>query len=443
MGERPCVAVAFSGGRDSTALLHVVLRQAAASGLRVAALHVHHGLQPRADAWLAQLRRRCAGWARQGAPLEFDARRLPGQPGPGESVEAWARRGRYAALAEMANAAGCSLVLLAHHRRDQAETFLLQALRGGGAAGLSGMPATAMRDGLTWARPWLHLPREAIESYVRRHRLRFIDDASNDDPRYARNRLRLQVWPALTGAFTDAEACLVAAATRAQQEAACLVELAQADLADIEAGDGLLIDSWCRLSVARRANALRAWLRRRCGAGPAEPFLQRLLKELPAGAAPARWPGEGGELRRYRGVLRWWPEPASDRSEPHATPLRITSPGRYAVPSWQGVLHVLPVAQGGVALSCLAGAQLRPRAGGERFQRGARGVARSLKKQYQAAGLAAWERNAPLLYGEGGELVFVPGLGIDGRALAPEGVPQVMLRWEPTEGAPGATPGKP
>jgi tRNA(Ile)-lysidine synthase len=442
MSDRPLVAVAFSGGRDSTALLHAVLRLAAGSGLRVAALHVHHGLQPQADRWLEQLRRRCARWTRAGASLSFHFQRLEGEPGPGDSVDAWARRGRYAALAEMAHAVGSSLVMLAHHRRDQAETFLLQALRGGGAAGLSGMPRDVVREGITWARPWRDMPREAIEAYIRQHRLRFIDDASNDDPRFARNRMRLQVWPALSAAFPDTEASLAAAAQRASQEAACLAELASEDLGRASDGAGVVIARWAELSIARRGNALRTWLRERSGRSPSEASLQRLLAEVPAGAAPARWPLEGGELRRYRGELRWLPSAPRGVSADAAV-LHVPAPGRYPVPAWHGMLHVTAVAHGGVALSRLATVQLRPRAGSEQFQRGARGVARSLKKQYQAAGLAAWERNAPLLYCEGGRLLYVPGLGIDGRALAPEGVPQVMLRWEPALDASRVPQGKP
>ena len=121
------VAVAASGGRDSTALLHATLRAAQPSGIEVLALHVHHGLHADADAWQAHVHAQARRWG-----AGFDTRRLAGQPGPGDSVEAWARRGRYQALAEMARAAGCDLVLLAQHQRDQAETFLLQAMRGGG-----------------------------------------------------------------------------------------------------------------------------------------------------------------------------------------------------------------------------------------------------------------------------------------------------------------------
>ena len=127
----PVVAVAVSGGRDSTALLHATARAAVGTGVEVLALHVHHGLQAEADDWLRHVRAQCRRWAGAGLPLRLDWRRLAGQPAPGDSIEAWARRGRYAALAEMAQAGGAGLVLLAHHRRDQSETVLLQALRGG------------------------------------------------------------------------------------------------------------------------------------------------------------------------------------------------------------------------------------------------------------------------------------------------------------------------
>src|SRR6185295_9980558 len=102
-------------------------------------------------------------------------------------------------------------------RRDQAETFLLQALRSAGVAGLAGMPREAERDGVTWLRPWLDVPREAVESYLRRYRLRYVDDDSNIDTRWARNRLRHDVWPALSDAFPQAEASLAAAADWAQE----------------------------------------------------------------------------------------------------------------------------------------------------------------------------------------------------------------------------------
>ena len=144
------VAVAVSGGRDSMALLHALARAGRERGVEVWALHVHHGLMAKADDWAAFVERTCKRWS-----VPFAMQRLAGVPARGDSVEAWARAGRYAALVAMAHAAGCDTIALAHHRGDQAETFLLQALRGAGVAGLAAMPARIERDGLIWVRPWL------------------------------------------------------------------------------------------------------------------------------------------------------------------------------------------------------------------------------------------------------------------------------------------------
>ena len=227
------MAVAASGGRDSTGLLHATVRAAHGTGLQVAALHVHHGLNPAADDWQRHVQQQCARWARAGLPVRCLTRRLNGNPAAGESVEGWARRGRYAALAEMAREAGAKLILLAHHRRDQAETLLLQALRGGGPAGLAAMPREARREGLLWCRPWLDEPGEAIAAYVARHRLSHIEDDSNLDTRFDRNRLRHDVWPALLEAFPHAESTLAAAGRHARWGAELIDEIGEGDLAGL------------------------------------------------------------------------------------------------------------------------------------------------------------------------------------------------------------------
>ncbi len=275
------VAVAVSGGRDSMALLHCTARTASALRIGVIALHVHHGLHPAADAWADLVADRCRRWA-----VNFAMQRLAGQPGPAESVEAWARRGRYLALAAMAHEAQADLVLLAHHRRDQAETFLLQALRGAGPAGLSAMPRQVLRNGIVWARPWLEMPATAIDAYLRRHRLPFADDPSNADPRYARSRLRTQCMPGLREAFGDAEAMLAAAAARSAEAQSLLSEVAAADLAAACDGAALRLLPWRAWSEARRRNALRAWLRERLGRGAPQSLVERLMRELPT--TPAR-----------------------------------------------------------------------------------------------------------------------------------------------------------
>jgi tRNA(Ile)-lysidine synthase len=433
------MAVAVSGGRDSTALLHCTLRQALPLGVRVVALHVHHGLQPQAEAWMDHVRRQARRWG-----ADFHGQRLAEAPAAGESVEAWARRHRYAALAGMARAAGCGVVLLAHHRRDQAETVLLQALRGGGAAGLSAMPVQIERDGIVWARPWLAQPREAIEAYVRRHRLRFVDDDSNADLRPARNRLRLRVWPALQAAFPDAEQALSLTAQRAQDAAAILAAVVDADLRHCaRPGAGLDAVACLALTPPRRRELLRAWLQVVMPVPVPETLVRRLADELAARraeAAPrlragARWPAGPGELRLHRGLLQWYrgapaaaPAPAPAPAQGPLT-LDLSRPGRHAVPAWGGCWVVTRVRQGGLAVDRLRTACLRPRQGGERFQSAAGSLPRSLKKQYQAAGVPAWSRQAPLLWAGDGALLFVPGLGVDARQLAPAGSAQMAVRW--------------
>ena len=426
MAER-CIAVAYSGGRDSTALLYATLLEAAPLGVTVFALHVHHGLSPNADAWLVACAAQCRRWAKRGLPVEFVAQRLTTSPAKGESVEAWARQARYRALRTMALERGVSIVLLAHHQRDQAETLLLQALRGAGVAGLAGMPVSVRRDGITWQRPWLAKPRQDIEAYVRRHRLKHIDDESNGDQRFARNRLRLDVWPVLGRAFPQAEASLATAAAWAQQASAALDELAALDLQRVTSERGLRIEPWLALSSARQSNALRVWLKARTGHAAAASLVVRLMQELPA-TRQARWPIDDGELRLYRGLLACDPAAIKADAPQRETLLSVRRPGAYSVPGWGGQLHVGRVAAEGVPLAWLAHLELRPRIGAEQFQSAVGRPPRSLKKQFQSAGVPEWDRTGPLLY-SGGQLVYVPGLGLDARVLGLPGQPLVSLRW--------------
>ena len=422
------VAVAYSGGRDSSALLHATLVAAAPLGVHVVALHVHHGLSEHADAWLAHCHEQCASWARRGLPITFAAERLTGRPASGDRVEAWARERRYRALHRLAATNGATLVLLAHHRLDQAETFLLQALRGAGVAGLAAMPRIAQRDGIAWARPWLDQPGAIIEAYVRRHRLRHIEDESNADPRHARNRLRLQVWPAFSLAFPQAEAALAQSAEWVRQAAAGLAELAQMDLAKVPNDRGLDLQAWKFLSPARRVNSLRSWLQGQIGRAASTSLVMRLMSEVQA-TRSASWQCPEGTLRLYRGTLVY------RRHVPHALPsqresqLCVRRAGLYKLPGWEGQVRVQRIECGGVPMAWLGHLELRERSGGEQFQAGSGRPPRSLKKQYQAAAVPPWLRDGPLFY-SGGQLIFVPGLGIDARVLAVPGQPQVALEWQ-------------
>jgi tRNA(Ile)-lysidine synthase len=419
--------VAASGGRDSTALLHATACAALGTRIEVHALHVHHGLMPQADEWLRALRGRCQRWARAGLPVFFHARRLKGGAARGESVEAWARRERYAALAAMARELDIDTVLLAHHRRDQAETILLQLLRGGGMQAMAAMPACAERAGVRFVRPWLGHSRQAIEAYVHRHRLRFVDDASNADRRFARARLRSEVWPALAGAFPDAELTLAAAAARAAETAACAEALAAIDAQSCIDGDGrLVVIAWRSLELARRANLLRHWLKPQLVGGVPDSLVARLLEELPPARSGARWPAGGGALGLHRGRLGAIPAADSGVDRGPAQLIDLSHPGRHRVPGWGGMFEV--TIGTGLPAQLLRWAEIRPRAGGEQFQQAPGTPPRRLKKQFQALGQPAWARTAPLVYA-GGALVFVPGLGVDARAPTAIGAAGRVLHW--------------
>ncbi len=326
----------------------------------------------------------------------------------------------------MALDGGADLVLLAHHRRDQAETFLLQALRGGGVAALASMPMVARRENVTWARPWLDRPREAIEAYVQRHRLRPVDDDSNEDVRFSRNRLRRNVWPELLAAFPHAEASLVSAAQWAQGASAGLDELAVLDLSDIVSADTFDIAAWRTLSPARQVNALRAWLRQQFRRTAPASLLLRLLAELDERSS-LRWPAQEGELRNYRGRLRYTPASPAQPSAQH-TRVDLSSPGIHELASWRGAFRVELVTSGGLPVATALRLELRTRCSGDRFQGAANRPLRSLKLQYQMAGVPVWQRAGPIVCHEG-RLVFVPGLGLDARAVSTLNGPQVSLAW--------------
>lgn len=440
--ERRLVAVAISGGRDSTALLHAVARQAQAAGLDVLALHVHHGLQPAADEWLAHLQKQCKRWARQGWPLTFAFERLTARPAPGESIEAWARRERYAALARMAKAHGARHVLLAHHRGDQAETVLLQAMRGAGPAGLAAMPRAAERDGVVWLRPWLAQPRTAIEAYIKRWRLSHVEDDSNRDARFDRNRLRLEVLPALTRSFANAEQALCDVAHQAASADTFIREAAEHLLQPMLCADGLDAEAWRRCSDAQRHWVMRHWLMQVIDGGVSGALLQRVTQEA-MHTAQARWPVAAGlEMRLYRGrfsvgaPLEHAPKGSTAQRTEVKWPTAATAGEQYLA-SWGGTLRWSVVPEHGVSPALLRGASLAERAGGEQFQLGLGRPARSLKKQFQALGVPHWARLGPLVW-QGQQLVFVPGLGMDARCFAPAGEPQLVLHWHPD--SPNASP---
>ena len=217
------IAIAYSGGLDSSALLHL----AATSGRKLYAFHIHHGLSPNADAWEAHARTEC-----ERLGITFASRRVTLD----DRSEASARKARYAALGALCTEHNVHLLLTAHHLDDQAETILLQLLRGAGPAGMSGMdafnraPTLLGTPDVLLARPLLQASRADLEEYVREHAIAHIEDESNADTRYARNALRHEVMPRLAEAFPGYQERFARSARHAQSAQRLLTEQAADDL---------------------------------------------------------------------------------------------------------------------------------------------------------------------------------------------------------------------
>jgi tRNA(Ile)-lysidine synthase len=263
-----------------------------------------------------------------------------------------------------------------------------------------------------------------------------VEDPSNLETRFARSRLRTVLWPALKAAFPDAEAALALSARHAQSAVALAREVALDDLPKVSDVLGLDRQGWAALRPARQRNALRWWLQGSLGQFPPYTLVDRLMSELP-GARSGRWPVPGGELRLHRGHLVYAPSLTADVLEQGGPEqvLDLSQPGRVSLAGWGGALVVSRCRSGGVQPGLLSRAKVHARQGGEQFLLAPRATARSLKKQYQSLDIPAWARGGPLVSSQGGQLLFVPGLGMDARAWAASGEPQLQLTWQPNDPA--------
>nr|WP_236582030.1 tRNA lysidine(34) synthetase TilS [Hydrogenophaga sp. BPS33] len=266
------VAVAYSGGADSTALL--LAAQQRWPG-QVTALHVHHGLQAAADAFEAHAQAFCA---RHG--IAFLTERVQAAHAVGESPEDAARQARYAALARMAGQAGVGCVLLGQHADDQAETVLLALSRGAGLPGLAAMGERFERHGQVFGRPILGLPSAALRDWLAAAGHAFVDDPSNADRRYTRNRIRAVLMPAWEACFPGFRPMLARSAAHAAQAQRLLDELAAIDLAQV--GMPPEIRALQSLSRDRQGNAVRHWLRTQANVAASAAQLEELLDQIAA-----------------------------------------------------------------------------------------------------------------------------------------------------------------
>jgi tRNA(Ile)-lysidine synthase len=412
--------VAFSGGLDSTVLLHTLAQLASVRALRLRAVHVDHGLQPESGAWAEACR--TAGRA---AGVTVEVLTLGLVPLSGESVEAVARDARYGALARQLKPR--EWLLTAHHRDDQLETVFIQLLRGAGVPGLAAMPARVPFGPGYHARPLLEIDRDCLADYARRHQLSWLEDPMNDSSRFDRAWLRTRILPAVRERWPAAGATVARSAAHLAQASRLLAEMAAADAAGVMQDGRLAIEGLARLSPDRQVNLVRWWLRssglRTPPAGRLGSALRALLEARRDGAPSLRW--DDGELRRYRGRL-YALSPLAPR--PVLTP---TSGACAMLDLGPGLGRFSLVAgeQGGLCARRSAGAAFRFRAGGESLRPHPDRPRKRLKDLCQEAGIVPWMRDRlPLVY-VGDRLAAVGDLWIDAEFAVPPGQPALKPVW--------------
>lgn len=266
------LAVAYSGGADSTALLHA---SAAIWPGQVQAIHIHHGLQSAADEFVRHCQAVCAELGVVLHVVKTDARHATG-----ESPEDAARKARYLALAKAATSLNVKTVLLAQHADDQVETMLLALSRGAGLPGLAAMPSRFERHGVQFMRPLLNVSVVAIRSWIDAEQIPFIDDPTNADTAFTRNRIRHELLPALETAFPQFRDTFARSARHAAQAQELLSAIAAEDLVTV--GNPPAIRELQKLSRPRQANLLRHWLRVAHEAAASAAQLEELLDQVAA-----------------------------------------------------------------------------------------------------------------------------------------------------------------
>jgi tRNA(Ile)-lysidine synthase len=415
------LAVAFSGGLDSTVLLHATVKAHGAKN--VYAFHVHHGIQQEADQW----QQHCQAIAKK-LGCHFDTQNV--KLNKNSNIESQARELRYQALYDMCQQRHISDLLLAHHQDDQAETVLIQLMRGAGVAGLSAMPLvkTTKQNTIHIWRPFLNLRRQDLEAYAKEHRLTWIEDPSNQDESYRRNAIRKTILPTLEKHQAGATENLARSAKHLAQAQELLNQLADIDLGLIDTKDGLSKTNLIRLyktSEPRASNALRRWLSKNQLAYPSEERLTAWWLELQQSRADSQlqWEHDSHLIRLWRGTLSIHHDQQASTSKKNTDPegewifkqLPSNSklPGiakqRFNEAKTKGLINTMA------------------RQGGEKFKVDLKRPRKSLKNLFQEANIPPWQRDIPLLY-IGDELVAVAGIGISADWQTTQG-PRISPEW--------------
>ncbi|WP_416172334.1 tRNA lysidine(34) synthetase TilS [Actimicrobium sp. CCC2.4] len=402
--------------------------------MRLFAFHVHHGLSADADDWLQHCASECAR-----LDVTFAAQRVQLADAGASGIEAAARSSRYAALGKMCRDHDLPLLLTAHHQDDQAETVLLQLLRGSGVAGLSGMdtancaPDLLGDAELVMARPLLSLSRMQLAALVAKEGITHVDDASNLDTRYARNALRHEVMPALARFFPGFQHRLARTANHAQSAQRLLIELATQDLALCAAGEALDISCLRLLSPDRADNLLRYWFGSRGVRMPSTSWLHEMRTQLFEAKPDAQLCVTHADchIRRHRDHVFITPHRIEfDPEELPVIGFRWSGEAQLDFPALNGSL-MFDAAEQGVASDWLTGQALAIslRSGGERLKPAPNRSTRALKYHYQAGNVPAWERERLPVVRVGKKLLFAAGVGMDCHHFSSADGPRIALRW--------------
>ena len=432
--RRHRVLVALSGGRDSMALLHLCarLKQKKDSPIEeLCVVHVHHGLQKEANAWSAFCRKAASDL---GAPFKVTRVTVKNA---GDGIEAAARKARYVAIAQAAKAFGCDVTLVAQHEDDLLETFLMSWLRGSGPEGLSAFPVIREFETGKLIRPFIGTPRAALEAFLVKNGIAWVDDPSNDDTAYLRNALRHKIMPVLEEIRPGFRAAAVRSVGLVAQMNETLEAYAARDLEDcLVDAETLSVGKLLSYSIDRQALILRLWIASFGILPPAKSKLDEALRQTHASGTDSKLAFHFGKLRMYRAQGNLVMRAATRvKAAPQAEVVPFHGPGSYRFTGWEGTLYVYKatISERGFPESLLAqGFCAKARQGGEKIKLASNRPSRNLKHWYQEMGVANCDRNALPLIWIGEELAFAAGLGAEIRLTnADIGEERFIFDWVP------------
>lgn len=422
------LVLALSGGVDSIVLLQILYHLSQRFSFKLSALHVEHGISPHARQWTDFCQDYCDNLGISLAVFHLSIKKQPQ-----ESLEATARRARYAVF----NKISADFIVLAHHLDDQVETLQLQLLRGAGLRGLAGMPIMRRLNPagkVKLLRPLLTISRDSIQDYAERNELKWVTDESNSDTTYHRNFLRHQIFPLLEQRYPAYRETITRTSRHIGEAIQLLDVLAENDRQLVMVAGDIHVEQLRKFDFLRAKNLLRYIFSQHDIIQPSTLKLEEILRQLWTVKPDNHLHLIFGEIeiRLFKNVVKLLPKAKSLDQEKgqlfywHGEP-------NWQIEQFGGVIKWSNCIGAGIDSKKLIEnpVMARLRKGGERFQPNCKRPRRSLKKIFQEAAIPEWERNNLPLLLSGDRLVWVAGIGIDCEFQALPGEPSLMPSWHP------------